>query len=67
MNKKTIANIRTGLSITWILLAVVLLLLIQYAEVNVEAQGFVTVLTWVYIYSAFVVSGVIVWLKRKES
>lgn len=65
MNKKMIANIRIGLLITWILLAVALLLLIQYAKVNVEAQNFVTVLTWTYIFSAFVVTGVMVWLKRK--
>lgn len=63
--KKRIANIRIGLLITWILLATALLLLIQYATVHVEAQSFVTALTWVNISSALVVTGVMVWLKRK--
>ncbi len=64
MNKKMIANIRIGLLIAWMLLAVALLFIIQYAIVHVEAQSFVTVLTWGYIFCAFVVTGVMVWLKR---
>lgn len=64
---KTIASIRIGLLATWLLLLAALLLLIQYAKVNVEAQDFVTMLTWVYIFSSFVVLGVVAWLKKKSS
>lgn len=65
MNKKMIANIRIGLLVTWFVLAVVLLLLIQYGRVNVDVQRFVTGLIWIYIFSVFVVIGVMEWLKKK--
>ena len=67
MNKRRIANIWIGLLIIWIVIAVALLFLIQYAKVNVEAQSLVTVLVRIYIFSAFVVTGVRAWLKRKLS
>lgn len=65
MNKKIIARIRIGLLVTWLVLAVILLLLIQYGRADVEVQRFVTRLIWVYIFSVFVVIGVMEWLKKK--
>lgn len=65
MNKKMIAKIRIGLLVTWLALAVVLLLLIQYARVKVEMQRFVTGLIWIYLSSVFPVIGMMEWLKRK--
>ena len=67
MNKRRIANIWIGLLIIWIVIAVALLFLIQYAKVNVEAQSLVTVLVRIYIFSAFVVTGARAWFKRKLS
>lgn len=65
MNKKLIANIRVGLLVTWIVLAVAILALIQYAQIHVNVQGMVTTLVRVYLFSAFIVAGVLAWLKRK--
>ena len=67
MNKRLITTIWIGLLIIWIVIAVALLFLIQYAKVNVEAQSLVTVLVRVYIFSTFVVIGVRACLKRKLS
>lgn len=64
--KRMIAYIRVGLLATWIVLAFVLLLLVQYAKVNVAVQSFVTALVWVYIISTFIVTGILGWLKKKN-
>lgn len=64
MNKKSIANIRVGLLVTWIVLAVAILALVRYAEIHVNIQGMVTTLVWVYLISACIVAGVLAWLKK---
>lgn len=67
MSKKTAKKIRVGLQVTWLVFLVVLLILIQYAEANIAAQGFVTILVKLYLWGSFVVVAIMEWLRRKTS
>lgn len=66
MRKITAKKIRIALLATWLVLLVVLLALIQYAEANVAMQGLVTTMVKVYLWGSVAVVAIMEWLRRKK-
>ena len=66
MDKRTAKRIRIGVEITWILILFVMLLLVQYAEVNIAAQNWVTILAKMYCGGSVIVIAILRWLKKRE-
>ena len=66
MRKITAKKIRIALLATWLVLLVVLLALIQYAESNVAMQGLVTTMVKVYLWGSVAVVAIMEWLRRKK-
>lgn len=66
MRKITAKKFRIALMATWLVLLVVLLALIQYAEANVAMQGLVTTMVKVYLWGSVAVVAIMEWLRRKK-
>lgn len=67
MRKKRITTFRIAILAVWIVLAIALLLLVQYADIHSALQKSATILVWVYLFCSFLMAGILAWLKRKYS